>query len=39
MTTIRIVLFAILLLGMIGSGVELMLLSHTEDCDSGFRSF
>ena len=31
MTTIRIVLFAILLLGMIGSGAELMLLSHTED--------
>ena len=31
MTTIRIVLFAILLLGMIGSGAELLLLSHTED--------
>jgi hypothetical protein len=31
MTTIRIVLFAILLLGMIGSGVELILLDHTED--------
>src|SRR5258708_26669648 len=30
-TTIRIVLFAILLLGMIGSGAELLLLSHTED--------
>ena len=30
MTTIRIVLFAILLLGMIGSGVELILLDHTE---------
>ena len=31
MTTIRIVLFAILLLGMIGSGAELILLDHTED--------
>jgi len=31
MTTIRIVLFAILLLGMIGSGAELLLLNHTED--------
>jgi len=31
MTTIRLVLFAILLLGMIGSGVELILLDHTED--------
>ena len=31
MTTIRIVLFAILLLGMISSGAELLLLSHTED--------
>ena len=30
MTTIRIVLFAILLLGMIGSGAELILLDHTE---------
>ena len=31
MTTIRIVLFAILLLGMIGIGAELILLDHTED--------
>jgi len=30
-TTIRNALFAILLLGMIGSGAELLLLSHTED--------
>lgn len=30
-TTIRTALFAILLLGMIGSGAELLLLSHTED--------
>src|SRR5437773_11171118 len=31
MTTIRIALFAILLLGMLGSGAELILLDHIED--------
>lgn len=31
MTTIRIALFAILVLGMIGSGAELILLDHMED--------